>query len=187
MATDNVAGLVGKHADDLIWRLCFHQRAGVDENVMRVHHESVERPLVDNDDVDVLIAEACHLEDRLGVVAQQLLDLGVANDRQAAVRRRLSPHRHVPERECGGGRKGDNARRWPRQPRLARRSGQDHLAQRLNPRSATHAMDGAGRGQRRPGVFCCSEAGATKPGEYGRMGAGRKSDGRRPVQEFTAV
>ena len=44
MAADDVAGLVGKHADDLVRRRRLHQRAGIDEDVMRIHHEGVERP-----------------------------------------------------------------------------------------------------------------------------------------------
>ncbi len=174
MATDDVAGLVGEHANDLVWRFRFHQCAGVDENVMRVHHKRVERPVVDDDDMDVLVAQPRHLEDGLGIVTQKLLDLGVANDRQAAVGWGLRACRRLSQRKCGGGREGDDARRWPRQPRLARRSRHGHFGQRQILRSATHAMKGAGRGQHKAGVFAAAKRG-TKPGEYGSTGAARDS------------
>ena len=51
--------------------------------------EGVERAVVDDDDLDVLLGEPGRLQDRLRVVAQQLLDLGVADDRQAASALRL--------------------------------------------------------------------------------------------------
>ena len=82
MAAGDVAGLVREHADDLVRRLGVDQRAGVDEDAPAVHHEGVERAVVDDDDLDVLLREAGGAQDRLRVVAQQLLDLGVADDRQ---------------------------------------------------------------------------------------------------------
>ena len=84
MAAGDMAGFVREHADDLVWRRRFHQRAGVDEDAPAVHHERVERAVVDDDDANVLLREPGGLQDRLGVVAQQLLDLGVANQRQPA-------------------------------------------------------------------------------------------------------
>ena len=60
------------------------QRAGVDEDAAAVHDEGVEGAVVDDDDLDVLLGEAGGAQDRLRVVAQQLLDLGVADERQAA-------------------------------------------------------------------------------------------------------
>jgi len=53
--------------------------------VVRIHDEGVERLVVDDDDLDALIAQACDLEDRRYVVAQQLLDLGIANHRDAGI------------------------------------------------------------------------------------------------------
>ena len=84
MSAGDVAGLVREHADDLVRRLRFHQRAGVDEDAAAVGDEGVERAVVDDDDLDVLLGEPGGAQDRLGVFAQQLLDLGVADDRQAA-------------------------------------------------------------------------------------------------------
>ena len=87
MTAGEVAGFVREHADDLVRRLGVEQRAGIDEDVAAVHDEGVEGAVVDDDDLDVLLGEAGHLQDRRGVVAQQLLDLGVADERQAARRR----------------------------------------------------------------------------------------------------
>ncbi len=92
MAAGDMAGLVGQHADDLVRRLRLHQRAGIDEDAPPVHHEGVEGALVDDDDLDVLLRQSGGAQDRLGIVAQQLLDLGVADDRHAARRRlRVAP------------------------------------------------------------------------------------------------
>ena len=75
MTAGDVAGLVRQHADDLVRRLRFDQRAGIDENALGVHHEGVEAAVVDDHDPDVLLGEAGGAQDRLGVFAQKLLDL----------------------------------------------------------------------------------------------------------------
>ena len=158
MPADDVSGFVGKDADDLVGRLRFHQRAGIDEDVMRVHHEGVERSVVDDDNVDVLVAKPGDLENGLRVIAQQLLDLGVANDRDAGVRRRSAPvPGGSPNANAAAVAKRHSARSWPRPPRLARRLCSDHLGQRLIPRSGTQAMDGAGRGQHKAGAFAAAK------------------------------
>ena len=85
MPARHVAGLVRQHADDLVRRLGIVERADVDEDAPAVHHERVERALVDQHDLHVLLRRGRRrLQDRRGVVAHQLLDLGVADDRQAA-------------------------------------------------------------------------------------------------------
>ena len=93
MTAGDVAGLMGEHADHLIRRFGFHQRAGIDEDAPSVRHEGVERAMVDDDDLDVLLGEAGGAQDRLRIFAQQLFDLGVADDRgpgpPAALRLRL--------------------------------------------------------------------------------------------------
>ena len=83
MPAGDVAGLVREHADDLVRRLRIHQRAGIDEDAAAVGHEGVEGALVDDDDLDVLLGQTGRLQNRLGVFAQELLDLGVADDRRA--------------------------------------------------------------------------------------------------------
>jgi hypothetical protein len=70
--------------DDLIRRFRFHQRAAIDENATPVGDEGVERTVVDDDDPNVLLRETCRPQQRLGVLLEQLLDLGVADDRRAA-------------------------------------------------------------------------------------------------------
>ena len=102
MAAGDMAGLVGEHADDLVRRLGVHQRAGVHEDAAAVHDEGVERLVVDQRDLDVLLRETCGVQDRLRVVAHQLLDLGVADQRNAARQaRRLGGNRRRHRQEAG--------------------------------------------------------------------------------------
>ena len=70
MTAGEVPGLVREHADDLVRRLGFEQRAGIDEDVAAVHDEGVEGTVVEDDDLDVLLGEAGGAQDRRGVVAQ---------------------------------------------------------------------------------------------------------------------
>ena len=92
VAARDMTGFVREHADDLVRRRRLHDRAGVHEDAPAVHHEGVERAVVDDDDPDVLLAEARAAQDRLRIVAQKLLDLGVANERHPA-RHVLRAHR----------------------------------------------------------------------------------------------
>ena len=87
MTAGDVAGFVREHADHLVRRVRLHQRAGIDEDAPAVGDERVEGALVDDHDLDVLLRQAGRLQDRLGVFAQQLLDLGVADDRRPAAAR----------------------------------------------------------------------------------------------------
>ena len=65
----------------------------VDEDTVRVHDEGVERFVVDDDDLHVLLAKPGDAQNRRGVVAQQLLDLGIANHRDAGGGAGLRPRR----------------------------------------------------------------------------------------------
>ena len=56
MAAGDVAGLVRQHADDLVRRLRVDQRAGIDEDAAAVSDEGIEGAVVDDDDLDVLLA-----------------------------------------------------------------------------------------------------------------------------------
>ena len=58
VAARHMAGLVRQHADDLVRRLAIVQRADIDEDAPAVHHEGVERAVVDQHDLDVLLREA---------------------------------------------------------------------------------------------------------------------------------
>ena len=78
MAARQMAGLVREHPDDLVRSLRFHQRAVVHEDAAAVGDEGVETAVVDDDDLDVLLFQARGAQDRPCIVAQQLLDLGVA-------------------------------------------------------------------------------------------------------------
>ena len=84
---------------------------------LAIHHEGVERAVVDDGDLDVLLREAGGAQDGLRVVAQQLLDLGVADDRKsgrqalrARRRRRDGDRRRNRDRERRQQRK--RARGW---------------------------------------------------------------------------
>jgi len=119
----NVTALVRQHADDLVRRVRFHQRAGIDEDAVAVGDESVERAVVDDDGLHVLLGEAGCLEERLRVLLEQLLDLGVADDRPGPLRTR----RRACAGERGCGHERDGTRRWRRRPRPDRSLGSGHV------------------------------------------------------------
>ena len=96
-----MAGLVGQHADQLVRRLRLHQRAVIDEDAAAVGDKSVEGGIVDDDHLDVLLFHARGAQDRPGVVAQQLLRLGVAQHRGALLLGGAERRRHG-ERDRGG-------------------------------------------------------------------------------------
>ena len=58
MTADDMAGLVRQHADDLVRPFRLHQRAGIDKNALGVDHEGVEGAVVDDDDPDIVLAQA---------------------------------------------------------------------------------------------------------------------------------
>ena len=101
VSAGDVTGLVREHADDLIRRLRFHQRAAVDEDAPTVCHERVERAVVDDDDLNVLLCKTRRAQNRLRVLPQQLLDFRVADDGQPLLRVR----RGAGGSERGGGHK----------------------------------------------------------------------------------
>ena len=63
------------------------QRAGVDHHAAAARHEGVELAVLDEHDLGVARADAGGAEDRLGIVAEQRLDLRVADDGVAALLR----------------------------------------------------------------------------------------------------
>jgi hypothetical protein len=128
MTTRNVTCLMGEHADDLVRRFRLHQRAGIDENAAAVGDEGVEAAVVDDDDLDVLFGKSGRLQDRLHVFAQQLLDLGIADDRRAAGTALLRRRRRMRGDERNRGDAGKQARRQPVAARPRGRSvGPSHL------------------------------------------------------------
>ena len=115
MTAGQVAGLVREHADDFVRRLGVEQCAGIDEDVTPVHDEGVEGAVVEDDDLDVLLGQAGRLQDRRRVVAHQLLDFGVADDRRAARGGALGA-RLLGRRTAGGAAQrdgGDERKRAP--------------------------------------------------------------------------
>ena len=124
MAAGNVPGLVREHADDLIRRFRVHQRAAVDEDAAAVGDESVERAVVDDDDLNILLGEARAAQDRLRVFPQQLFRLGVADDRWPFA---LRLRGNAGANERGRGHHGHKARRWRRSPRPDTSLSSDHV------------------------------------------------------------
>ncbi len=84
VAAGKMAGFMGEHADDLVRRFRLHDRAVIDEDAPAVGHEGVEGAFVDDHHLDVLFFQPGGAQDRARIVAQQLLGLGVAQDRRAA-------------------------------------------------------------------------------------------------------
>ena len=82
--------------------------------------KALNSPILDDDDLRVARADAGGAEDRLGIVAQQLLDLRVADDglmallRRGRRRERQARGDEVEERSCAAG--SENAGRHDRYP-----------------------------------------------------------------------
>ena len=114
VSAGDVTGLVREHPDDLVGSIRVQQRAGIDEYAAPVRNESIERAVIDNDDLDILPSEPGDPQDRLGILFEQLLDFRVANDRrtlsrlggQACARKRSRGHE--------GGHARCRASRWCR-------------------------------------------------------------------------
>ena len=123
MSAGDVTGLVGEHADDLIRRLRLHQRAAVDEDAAAVGDEGVERTVVDDDDLNILLRQTRRAQNRLRILPQQLLDLGVADDGRPFLR----ACRSAGGDERSRGYDGNEARRWRRSPRPDRSLGSGHV------------------------------------------------------------
>ena len=102
MAARKMPGLVRKHADQLVRRFRLHDRAVIDEDAATVGDERVERGFVDDHHLDVLLFQTGGAQDRTGIVAQQLLGLGVAQDRRPLG---LLLRAHARERRYGHGRR----------------------------------------------------------------------------------
>ena len=90
VTASKVSGLVGKDANDFVRGLGVEQRAGIDEDMPAIHHEGVERAVAKDHDPHILLCKSRRPQDRLRIVAQQLLDLGVTNDRHPTRRAVLS-------------------------------------------------------------------------------------------------
>src|SRR5262245_50281591 len=87
MAAGDMAALMRYHADDLIGGLRIHYGTGMDEHVVPVDDEGVKGSVVDDMNVDRLSAQACGVEDRLGVGLDQAFRLGITD--------------HAPGVSCG--------------------------------------------------------------------------------------
>ncbi len=99
MAARDMAGFVSQHADHLVRRLGFDQRADVDENLLPVGDEGVEAAVADQNDLRGARIDPGRAEDRSGIVAHELLDLRIADDLHAR-RLRGRRRRRVGERRA---------------------------------------------------------------------------------------
>jgi len=102
MAAGKMAGFMRHHADDLVRGFRLQDRAVVHEDAASIGHERVEHALVDDHHLDVLFFHAGGAQDRPRVIAQQLLRLGVAEDRWASILLRQRRHRREGERDRRG-------------------------------------------------------------------------------------
>ena len=150
----DVTGFVREHADHLVWNLGVNQRSGVDEDSLGIDHKGVERAVVDDGDLNVLLREAGGAQDGLRVVAQQLFDLGVADHgksgRQALRARRCRRDGHCRrnrDRECRQQRK--RMRGWRPPPHPDSASAVDHVRSNREP-NLSQPSGAPKQGQREP-------------------------------------
>jgi hypothetical protein len=106
VSADDMAGLVREHADDLVGRGRLRNRARIHKNAMCVHHERVERFIVDDDDLNVLLAQARNAQNERRIIAQELLDLGIADHRDAGRRPGLCAYRDAAQGAAQADRRG---------------------------------------------------------------------------------
>src|SRR5690606_34776735 len=86
-------------ANNLIRGLGSLERPGVNEDVTAIEHEGVEAIMTDDPHRDAARAESRRAEDRLSIVVQKLLDLGIADEAQAL---RLCRARRGAGPQCEG-------------------------------------------------------------------------------------
>ncbi len=103
-----MAGFMRQHPDNLVRGLRLHDGAVIYENAAAIRDKGVKRTIVDDDNLDVLLFEARRAQNRPGVFAQQLLGLGIADDRRALFLFRAG-NRDRRQGERGRGGDGDQA------------------------------------------------------------------------------
>jgi len=169
VAADDVAGLVREHADQLIGVVASISAPALTKMCCASMTKAFERLVVDDDDSDALIAQAGDLEDRRYVFAQQLLDLGIANHRDAA----LEPFWARAGTEASA----TAAAVTNAMAREAGFTGRTLLGDfagfiwdSFGPSVGTRAMD-AGTANTRPDTVAAPKPSATKAAEYGSSGA----------------
>ena len=74
-----MSGFVRDDADQLIRRLRLRDRARVDEHMLSVDHERIERGVVDQVNLDIVTCDVRRLEDWRGVVRDKSLGFGIAD------------------------------------------------------------------------------------------------------------
>jgi hypothetical protein len=98
----DVAELVGDHALHHVGVVGRSDQPGMDVDDLAAGDEGVDRRIVDHGDLDIVGAEAGGLDQRTRHVAQQLLGLGVAQDRLRHRRpRRQGEAQHQQQKQPG--------------------------------------------------------------------------------------
>ena len=80
MAAGDMASLMRKHADHLVWCLGLREQAGIDKHALPAGDESVDAGIVDQIDFDRPWTETGGLKYRLRIEPHQAFDLGIANE-----------------------------------------------------------------------------------------------------------
>jgi len=87
MAAGDVTGLMRNHTDDLAGIFRFHKQACIDEKSLPAGDKGVQGRVIDDVNLDIAGFETGGFEDRLGVHANGIFDLRVADQRNSACRR----------------------------------------------------------------------------------------------------
>ena len=79
MAAGDVTGLMRNHTDDLAGIFRFHKQACIDEKSLPAGDKGVQGRVIDDVNLDIAGFETGGFEDRLGVHANGIFDLRVAD------------------------------------------------------------------------------------------------------------
>ncbi len=103
VAAGDVAGFVGDDPQHLVGVLGRLEEAGVQEDRLPAHDEGVDLLVADQDDMDVVGVEPGRAPHRLALLVDPVLDLGVADDRDAGALGRGHAGRQEAGQEGKGG------------------------------------------------------------------------------------
>ncbi len=118
MPAGNVPRFMRQHADDLVRRRGFHDRADIHEDASPIRHEGVEGAIRHQNHTDETLAQTRSPQQRIEIFAHQLLDLRIADEahprailllgegrRDALHQQRQGCHSHH-QRPCEGAQQG---------------------------------------------------------------------------------
>jgi hypothetical protein len=86
MAAGNVADFVSHDTCDLPRMLGAHQETGVDEEILSASDKSIQPLVLDDVQIHGCRRYACGIEERIGHIAKRRLNLGIADQIDAALR-----------------------------------------------------------------------------------------------------